>query len=190
MLLTEKKGCVKVKIAHDKNSNENKEKESLYDVNKIIKVSEYFTTFLGVIHLVIVYTNWLFPDLLRIEMDSVRGSIMGILLLWLSLGVRKRNSFVAIIILIAWGVDTGIKAILNSGIASGPLITRSAIAIGLLVSVVGCLKFRAILKSSENISFTNGIIRSIPKIEHARITAFSILTVVGLGAVMIALTCI
>ena len=38
--------------------------------------------------------------------------------------------------------------------------------------------------------FLNGIERSIPKIEQARITAFSILTVIGLGAFVLSLTCI
>lgn len=179
-----------MKKVKDKSLNENEDKKSLYGVNKIVSASEYFVIFVGIAHLVVVYTNWLFPNLLRIEMDSVRGSLMGISLIWLSLGVRKRNSFIAIVTLIVWAADTALKTMLNSGLASGPIIMRSAIAIGLLISIVGCLKFRALLKSSENESFSSGIMRSIPKIEHGRITAFSILTVVGLGAFILALTCI
>jgi len=137
-------------VKKDINSNLNKERRSLYEVNKIVRASEYFIIIVGVIHLVVIYANWLFPDLLRIEMDPLRGSLMGVLLLWLSLGVRKRNSFIAILVMITWIADTVLKAILNSGLASGPLMIRSTIAIGLLISIVGCLKFRALLKSSEN----------------------------------------
>ena len=154
----------------------NKPQDPLNKASTIVRFGEGFIIFAGVIHILVVYSNMIFPDLLSIEMDTLRGSIMGVAFLWLSLGVRKRSSLIAIITLLAWGLDTLLKYAINSGIASGPLMTRSIIAMGLLIGIVGCLMFRSLPKPSESHK------ESIPKIGRVRIVIFSIFSVIGLGA--------
>ena len=146
---------------------------ALNKANTIAEAGERIVIFAGIIHIIIVYFHLLLPGFLPIDMDPFRGSIMGVLFLWLSLGIRKRNREIAVITLLAWGVDTALKYILNAGIASGPLLIRSSVAIGLCIGIVGCFMFRALLKSNRyNEVFSNEIIGSIPKIGHARIVAF------------------
>jgi len=155
---------------------------------KISEVGESVVLFAGVIHIIIVYSHLLFPGFLPIEMDILRGSLMGVLFLWLSLGIRKRNRAIAILTLVAWGVDTILKYVLNSGIAFGPLFIRGSVALGLLIGIVGCCMFRALLRSNkDNEEFSNEIKGSISEISRARIITFSILSVVGLGAFVVEL---
>ena len=152
----------------------NEPQRALDRANGIAEIGERIVIFIGILHIIIVYSNILFPDFLPIDMDTLRGSIMGVLLLWLSLGIRRRSGVIAVITLLAWGIDTLLKYVINSGIASGPLFTRSVIAIALLVGIVGCYMFRALSKSNEN--------DSIPTISYARIITFSVLSVVGIMA--------
>jgi len=158
-------------------------RSALDKANSIAKTGENIVILAGIIHIIIVWSNLLFPDLLAIEMDTLRGSLMGILFLWLSLGIRRRNRVIAIITLIAWATDTLLKYVLNSGIASGPLFIRAGLAIGLFIGIVGCFMFRSVQKSNrDKEAFSKEIIESIPPIDHARIIIFSALSIVGLGA--------
>jgi len=155
---------------------------------KISEAGESVVLFTGVIHITIVCSHLLFPGFIPIEMGILRGSFMGVLFLWLSLGVRRRNRAIAVITVIAWGADTVLKYILNSGIASGPLFVRGGVTLGLLAGIVGCCMFRALLKSSKSDrKFSNEIIGGIPNISRARIITFSILSLIGLGAFVVEL---
>ena len=156
--------------------------EKLDRANKVAETGERIVLFAGFALLVIVYVNLFFPHLLSIQIDSFRGALVGELFIWLSLGLRKRNRGVAVLILLIWMTDTVLKYVLNGGIPLGPLFVRSTLAIGLCVGIAGCFLFRALLQSSEHDrELADRIRASIPKISRVRIITFCLVSVAGFG---------